>query len=261
MDLRQYPLPAILVILGAAFLLIALLPWIRTRWLTIHGGAAAPRFVLGLFGALLIVAGITVHIFKPGEIGISAPKDNPASEAKAGPTPAEAARHVPRSPSAPHQASSDILTGIRLGNGVGLGANTSGHRTDWVRKNREQGCLTMKYPQGQDWGAVYFTVGSPKDPPRPSKDFSPFQTLLIEMKSDSQPEPVKIGIKTNTQPDDGSEAKVRLTATPEWSDYKIRLNQFSGTPLKDLYVVTEFVFDGSNPQTLSVRRIEYLTGE
>jgi len=153
----------------------------------------------------------------------------------------------------------DVLVGSKLSSGFDMGVNSSEGRTDWLERDTDQGHFKMSYPSGQSWGAVFITVGKPKVPPRPSRDFSAYQTLSIEMKGGSGTKVVDIGIKTNTQPDDGSETKVTLKLDPDWKTYEIPLNKFVGTDSRNLYVVTEFVFADSEAQTLYVRNIRYLT--
>ena len=55
----------------------------------------------------------------------------------------------------------------------------------------------MSYPAGASWGAVFITIGKPKDPPRPSQDLAAFDTLLVEMKGESGGEELDIGLKTS----------------------------------------------------------------
>jgi hypothetical protein len=155
--------------------------------------------------------------------------------------------------------SRDILVGSKLSAGFDMGVNSSEGRTDWLEKNTDEGYFKMSYPVGQTWGAVFITVGKPKVPPRPSRDFSAYQTLSIEMKAGPGARVVDIGIKTNTQPDDGSETKIPVRLSSEWKTYELSLNRFEGTDARNLYVVAEFVFADSNPQTLYVRNVKYLT--
>jgi len=154
--------------------------------------------------------------------------------------------------------SRDVLVGPKLAAGFDMGVNSSEGRTDWLYSDVEHGYFQMSYPSGQTWGAVFITVGKPKQPPRPFRDLSAYQTLSIEMKSGSGARTVDVGIKTNTQPDDGSEAKITLNVTPEWKTYEILLNGFAGADLRMLYVVAEFVFADSNSQMLYVRNVKYL---
>ena len=150
----------------------------------------------------------------------------------------------------------DIMIGSSLIDGYDMGVNSSGGRTDWLEE--AGGYFKMDYPPGQTWGAVFVTVGPPQDPPRPSRDFSMFDTLSIEMKGDREGELVSVGIKTNVQPDNGRETKVRTTLGPEWRIYEYPLSSFRGTDPRILYVVAEFVFDGSIGRTVYFRNIRYL---
>jgi hypothetical protein len=70
-------------------------------------------------------------------------------------------------------------------------------------------------------------------------------------------EQIAVGIKSNTQPDDGSEAKIYVDLAREWHTYDFPLANFSGADLARLYVVAEFVFLGGNARTVYFRNIEY----
>src|SRR6185369_17737761 len=97
--------------------------------------------------------------------------------------------------------------------------------------------LKMSYPADQSWGAVFITVGKPKQPPRPFRDFSAFGTLSVEMKGESGGEQLEIGLKTNEQPDDGTETTIPVTLTAQWQTYKFSLEKFSGANLEKLDII------------------------
>ncbi len=153
------------------------------------------------------------------------------------------------------QKTEQIMRGSQLEPGFDMGVDTSGGRREWLAD--EDGHFKMSYPAGQEWGAVFITVGPPVDPPRPSRDFSAFDTLIIEMKGEKGGERVEIGLKTNTQPDNGRETKIQTNLTANWETYSFKLDRFRGTDPTRLYVVTEFVFSGRNPETVYMRNIRY----
>jgi hypothetical protein len=148
-----------------------------------------------------------------------------------------------------------ILVGTQLEGGFGMGVDSSGRLTDWVTKVR--GAFRLSYPAGQSWGAVFVTVGKPKDPPRPFENFSSYKSLIIDMKGASGGELVFVGVKTNTQPDDGNEVKMSIKLTKEWHTYHFPLEAFKGTDSSRLYVVSEFVFEGPVAQSILVRKISF----
>ena len=148
-----------------------------------------------------------------------------------------------------------VLAGSTLSPGFDMGVNSSGGNTHWLTNEGKD--MKMSYPAGASWGAVFITVGKPKDPPRPSQDFAAFDTLLVEMKGEAGGEQLDIGLKTSDQPDDGSETKLPLRLTSEWHTYTFPLKEFSGTDLRKLYVVAECVFSGANAQTAYLRKVQY----
>jgi hypothetical protein len=150
----------------------------------------------------------------------------------------------------------NIMMGANLSPGFDMGVNTSSGRADWLVN--EGGSIKMSYPSGQSWGAVFITVGKPKQPPRPFRDFSDFDTLTVEMKGDIGGERLAIGIKTNEQPDNGSETTIPVEITSTWRTHSFRLDKFHGANLKRLYVVIEFVFSGISAKTVYFRNVRYL---
>jgi uncharacterized protein (TIGR03437 family) len=97
---------------------------------------------------------------------------------------------------------------------------------------------------------------------------SAFQTLIVEIEGDPGTT-IQIGLKDATQPDDGTETKVTLPVTSNWTAYAIPLSSFA-TPVlahggyvldfHKVYVPCEFVFAGGpQAQTVKVRTITYTT--
>ena len=155
-------------------------------------------------------------------------------------------------------ASNPIYMGGGLASGYDIGLNTSGGRTDWITENNDAIC--MAYPSGQAWGAVFITVGEPRDPPRPSQDLSAFQKLSLELRGENGGETVLVGIKDRTDPDNGAETKIAVSnLTTDWQAFEFPLSDFVTADLTQLYVVTEFVFEQSTAATVCFRNIQYVT--
>jgi hypothetical protein len=161
------------------------------------------------------------------------------------PTPAEITPHA-------------VYVGTTLASGYDMGVNTSGGCTDWV--DDMNGYMRMAYPSGQDWGAVFITVGKPRNPPRPGRDLSNYQTLSLELRGELGGEQVWVGLKDNTDRDDGRETKIRVSSLPtDWRTFTFPLSSFDTADLTRLYVVTEFVFEPGTPaETVYFRNIQYL---
>jgi hypothetical protein len=154
-----------------------------------------------------------------------------------------------------------ILTEGKLTDGLDMGADTSEKKRDWVKSTDD--AIRMDYPGGQTWGAVFITVGKPAalgSLSRKSRDYSAYSKLIVEMKGKNGAT-VEIGIKGINDPDDGSEKKVAFKLTDNWNKYEIDLKRlmFSNNKpnMKQLYVVTEFVFPENSPQTLYVKNIAF----
>jgi len=154
----------------------------------------------------------------------------------------------------------DIFKGTALTTGYNMGVNTSEGRTDWLIDSKK-GFMRMDYPEGQRWGAVFITVGEPqsKVSERKTEDLSKFKYLTVDLKGEVAGESVEIGLKDNTDPDDGRETKIKISdLTTEWKTYKFELKNFETADLSRLYVVIEFVFTGENARTVYFRNIRYV---
>jgi uncharacterized protein (TIGR03437 family) len=165
----------------------------------------------------------------------------------------------------------NVLSGTQLGAGLALGINTSDGITNWLtpESSPSPGDLKMVCPAAQAWCAMYITDGQAISTyPRPGLDVSAFQTLIVEIEGDPGTT-IRIGLKDATQPDDGTETKVTLPVTSNWTAYAIPLSSFA-TPVlahggyvidfHKIYVPCEFVFAGGpQAQTVKVRTITYTT--
>jgi hypothetical protein len=177
------------------------------------------------------------------------------------PRPALAAPAAPPAPSralrlAAAEQSLDVVSGTTLAPGLDMGVSSSSGRTDWLRVEGDH--LLLAYPAGEQWGAVFVTVGKPRPPPRPSRDLSAFESLVLELRGARGGEVVEIGIKSDSQPDDGSETKVPITLTPAWERHALPLAGFAGARRDRLYVVVELVFSGGSARTVLARKVQYL---
>jgi hypothetical protein len=140
--------------------------------------------------------------------------------------------------------------------GYNLGVNTSENLTNWVTPQADKS-IRMAYPSGQSWGAVFITYGQP-DTKTPI-NLSQYSNLSITAKGATGGESVWIGIKDTSQLD-GQETKIPIEGlTTQWKTYEFRLTQFTPANISKIYVVCEFVFSGSNPQTVFFNNVTYLT--
>lgn len=149
--------------------------------------------------------------------------------------------------------SQTVLSGNALAPGLFFGINTSDGKTDWLSGDGTS--LTMRYPgNASTWGAVFITPNQSAS--RPGVDLSGFQILTLELNGPMGAF-VSVGIKDSTQPDDGSETKIWIQLNGDWQTYQIPLSRFVGAKPSSIYVLTEFVFLGSQPQTVRVRSIRF----
>ena len=108
-----------------------------------------------------------------------------------------------------------------------------------------------------EWGVSYFYVGKGSVEQLATKDYSSFKTIRLELKGKKGGEQIKIALKDETNPTDGSETKVPLTLINEWKWYEIPLSAFEGTNLKKLFMPLAFVFE-KNATAIGIRNVEYV---
>jgi hypothetical protein len=167
---------------------------------------------------------------------------------------------------APKQAPLPNIYVGGLTEGLTLNTDTSNHQQGWLTEHG--GVLTLIYPAGQEWGAMFITKGrsvSLSDQ-RQSLDLSTYQSLEVDMRAATNGQCVRIGIKGTKQPDKGGETTIPWCSTTpnRWDIVKLPLEVFTRTDLTDfpadltkLYVVFEVVFQGSSNVTVQVRNIRY----
>ncbi|MGA2405632.1 MAG: hypothetical protein ABSF81_02645 [Bacteroidales bacterium] len=148
-----------------------------------------------------------------------------------------------------------IYVGQRLSPGYDIGVNTSNGQTGWLSDSLSY--MKMVYPSNQTWGAVFITVGVPTNSPRPYRNFAMYRSISLEMKGAKVGENVDIGIKDNTDLDNGQETKIAVTLTIKWKEYEFLLNRFVTADLSHLYVPIEFVFGDLNGSTVYFKNIKY----
>jgi hypothetical protein len=245
-SLQKTPVPALLVVAGILLLLLGFVEQIGA----IVRLPAARRTSAMVTGVLLLLSGVGLFIVPSLTTG---PVQAQYAPVDARPPSDTGVSHVGLAvePGGVHA----IYRGT-LSPGYDMGVNTSGGLTTWV--HRDTSGICMVYPDDQDWGAVFVTVGRPRDPPRPSRDLSAFKRLALELRGANGGESVSIGIKSSSDPDDGSETKILVPGlTKTWTRHEWPLAKFSTADLRHIYVPVEFVFDGPG-KTVCFRNVSYL---
>ena len=133
--------------------------------------------------------------------------------------------------------------------------NTKDESTVWAGITDTNGVLRMPYPPEQKSGLVSIT----KSPSQPSQDLSKYRELSLELCGENGGESIVIGLKDNKVPP--REPRIVVSGlTTKWKTYKYPLSSFAdtGIDLHNVYVVTEFIFEGTKAETVEVRNIQYL---
>lgn len=150
----------------------------------------------------------------------------------------------------------DVFVGTRLETPFSLGIDTNAHRRQWL--TARPGVLTMAYPPGQHWGAMFITVGKPVRPGhRPSIDLSRYRSFSVDLRAAANRQQVWLGIKDRSQPDNGGELTIQETLTTRWKTVALPLSLFANVDRRHLYVVLEIVFQGTTPATVQMRNLRY----
>jgi hypothetical protein len=166
----------------------------------------------------------------------------------------------------PTPGPADVYDGATLSPGFDMGVNTSGGLTNWVTAN-PQGYMVCAYPSGQSWGSIFIVAGTvtPSGSPRTTYDYSSYNYLALDLKGASGGELVSVGVKTDTDPDNGDEPLYAVPQlTTSWQTFKIPLtslvNALAGYPatrFSHLYVVCELVFLTGSAETIYFRNVQY----
>ena len=150
----------------------------------------------------------------------------------------------------------DIFVSGHFADGLQIASDASNEKQGWV--TRLEDSIHIAYPGGADWGVWFISVGAPtpRKENRSSMDVSMYSMLSLELKGEAGSK-VAIALKDTEDPDDGSESRRYLTLrSSDWETYKVDLKNFETADLKNLYVVTSFVF-AKQPQTIFVRKIQF----
>ncbi|MDR3272391.1 MAG: hypothetical protein LBT29_02745 [Flavobacteriaceae bacterium] len=151
----------------------------------------------------------------------------------------------------------DIFANGKLGQGLELGVDTDTQKRDWVGKVGSDGVLCMSYPKGQNWGVVFISVGKAESSfdKRKWKNCNGYSKLVVELKGNPGDE-IEIGLKDNDDPDNGIETKIPIALKGEWETVEIELKEFKTAYLKQLYILTEFVF--AEKANICIKRIQFI---
>jgi hypothetical protein len=151
-----------------------------------------------------------------------------------------------------------IYVGQKFSAGYDMGVDTSEQQREWVTDMG--GSMQLAYPPGQDWGAVFMTVGKPVPPgQRASQDFSAYYALAVDLRGEQGGEIVYIGVKDSRDPDNGTETKLRTRLTADWQTFVFPLSRFESADLTSIYIPIEFVFEPEiGAETIYFRNVRYL---
>jgi hypothetical protein len=145
----------------------------------------------------------------------------------------------------------------KLAAGYDLFVNTDRGRSDWLREVGEG--LQAAYPAGQAWGFIGAANAGPSDlASRKGTDLSGYKILQMQMRGSTGGEAVAIGIKDNSDPDDGTETRRMLVLTSSWQTYTFNISDFRTADAKRIYLLFEVVFDGGPGRTIFVRDVQYV---
>ncbi len=142
--------------------------------------------------------------------------------------------------------------------GFDIFVNTDRGLTNWLTRTGSEG-LQCAYPSGQQFGFVAVVLQGDTTPGRrPGKDMSAYKRVQFQLRGAVGGEIVDVGMKDNTNADDGNEVKKRLTLTSSWQTFSFALSDFSRSDVKRLYVLFELVFEGAQGRAVFFRDVRYV---
>ncbi|GAA4280369.1 DUF6090 family protein [Gaetbulibacter aestuarii] len=110
-----------------------------------------------------------------------------------------------------------------------------------------------------NWAAAMFVVDSLGFNNRPSKDFTAYKKIQVELKGKTGGEKLELALKDKYDPDDGTESRVPLTLSKDWQTYTFDLQKdFPKANLKHLYQLAGFVVQDPKGMTLKIKNIQFL---
>jgi hypothetical protein len=144
-----------------------------------------------------------------------------------------------------------------LASGLDLLVNTDTGRTTWLSQTPDG--LLAAYPSGQQFGFVAAVLSGNTNPgSRPGKDLSAYKTLQIQLRGAVGGESLQVGIKDNTDPDNGTEVKKTVVLTSSWQTFTFPLADLTTADLKRIYLLFELVFGGPTAESVYFRDVRYV---
>ena len=144
-----------------------------------------------------------------------------------------------------------------VSSGYTIFVNTDQGKTNWLSTAPDG--LMAAYQGNQAWGFVAAVLAGPTAlGSRPSKDFSGYKTLRIQLRGASGGESIELGIKDALDNDDGSETRKLVVLTSSWQTIDVPLTDFKTADLKHVYLTFEIVFNGATLRTIYFRDVQYL---
>ena len=145
----------------------------------------------------------------------------------------------------------------QLASGFDLQVNTSRETTGWLTPSGD--ALLAAYPSGQQWGFVGGVLVGPTAPgSSPGRDLSAYRTLQIQLRGMTGGESLEIGIKDNTDPDNGTEAKKTVVLSSSWQTFSYPLSDFATADMRRVYLLFELVFNGTTSRSVYFRDVRYV---
>jgi len=130
---------------------------------------------------------------------------------------------------------------------------------DGVKSTFEEEYITIDFFEGTEWAAAIFVVDSIGiGNQRPSKDFSSFESIELELRSNSPGQEVFLSIKDREDLDDGTETRASIELDSDWKTYEFKLGEFLTADLNSLNAVAILVNLSGKPFRMDIRNIRYV---
>lgn len=119
--------------------------------------------------------------------------------------------------------------------------------------------LRFGYNGGAPWATFWFGPFALQEG-RVKLDYSAFDRLILELKSDNGGEPVFVIMKDVDDPDDEPPPRLQITLSSDWQIYEIELADFVTPDLATLHVPLGFLFS-EDPVAFTVRNARFVKSD
>ena len=108
---------------------------------------------------------------------------------------------------------------------------------------------------GIEWAGIWLATGASETEVDP-KDYTGYDTLIVELRGDAGGERVTLNIEDADDPGDGSSTRIEVELSDEWQAFEIDLDEFKTANFSRIVVPLGFILF-EEPVSFSIRNARY----